>query len=78
MAEVDETTRVMPWEETLFDKSCTSKGVLYVELTLTELTSNPLMKVKALGDLIVEEMKGMKATISFPEKQAEREAVSTW
>jgi hypothetical protein len=77
VAEVDEITTVIPCEVTLLERSCTSKGVLYEELTLTELTSNPLTKVNALGDLRVEEMKGMKATISFPEKQADKEAVST-
>ena len=62
---------------TLFERSCTSKGVLYDELTLTELISNPLRKVNALGALIVDELKGINATISLPEKQADSEAVST-
>ena len=62
---------------TLFERSCTSKGVKYEELTLTELISNPFRKVKALGALILDEVKGIKATISFPEKQADKEAVST-
>jgi len=49
-----------------------------VELIPTELTSKPLRKVKALGALTLEAKKGMNATISLPEKQAESVEVSIW